>query len=72
MRAEIDSVLPGGGAPDYEAVRRLTRVRLCVAESLRLYPEPPILIRRALEEARRAGLPQGAAPARGACVAPTV
>ena len=25
-------------------------LRLCIAESLRMYPEPPLLIRRALEE----------------------
>ncbi len=60
VRAEIDEVLPGGGEPDYGALRRLTRVRLCVAESLRLYPEPPILIRRALEAVP---LPRGGAAA---------
>jgi cytochrome P450 len=49
VRAEVDAVLPNGIEPDYTALRKLTRVRLCVAESLRLYPEPPILIRRALE-----------------------
>ena len=60
VRAEIDAVLPRGEAPDYAALRRLTRVRLCVAESLRLYPEPPILIRRALE---KVPLPRGGASA---------
>merc|ERR1719491_2202018 len=29
---------------------KLELVRLCVAESLRMYPEPPLLIRRAIEE----------------------
>ena len=60
VRAEIDAVLPAGEAPDYAALRRLTRVRLCVAESLRLYPEPPIMIRRALEKVE---LPRGGAAA---------
>ena len=60
VRAEVDAVLPRGEEPDYAALRSLTRVRLCVAESLRLYPEPPILIRRALEAVR---LPRGGAAA---------
>lgn len=58
VREEVDAVLPLGTAATYESVRRLTRTRLCVAESLRMYPEPPILIRRALEEVV---LPQGGA-----------
>ena len=65
VRAELDEVLgtPATGGPrvpGYEEVRRLTRTRLCVAESLRLYPEPPLLIRRALEKVE---LPQGGAAA---------
>ncbi len=60
VRAEIDDVLPAGKQPAYEDLRRLTRTRLCVAESLRLYPEPPLLIRRALEQVK---LPQGGAAA---------
>lgn len=36
--------------PNYEDLRRLLRTRLTVAESLRLYPQPPVLLRRALEE----------------------
>ena len=60
VRAELDAVLPAGCPPDYEQLRRLTRTRLCVAESLRLYPEPPLLIRRALEAVK---LPRGGAAA---------
>ena len=65
VRAELDEVLgtPASGGPrvpGYEEVRRLTRTRLCVAESLRLYPEPPLLIRRALDKVE---LPQGGAAA---------
>lgn len=43
-------MLPDGRQPNYEDVRRLTRTRLVVAESLRMYPQPPVLLRRALEE----------------------
>lgn len=32
----------------YEDMLKLPLIRLCLAETLRLYPEPPILIRRAL------------------------
>lgn len=60
LRAELDEVLPGGRAPVYGDVPRLLRTRLAVAESLRLYPQPPILIRRALEEVQ---LPRGGARA---------
>jgi cytochrome P450 family 97 subfamily B polypeptide 3 len=49
VRNEIDEVLQGR-EPTYEDMTKLTLVRLCLAETLRLYPEPPILIRRALED----------------------
>ncbi|KAG6544907.1 hypothetical protein Mapa_013598 [Marchantia paleacea] len=45
---EIDSVL-GGRKPTYEDLKKLQYVRLIVAESLRLYPQPPLLIRRSLK-----------------------
>ena len=44
-------------APSYEDIAKLESVRLCIAEALRLYPEPPILIRRCLEDVK---LPKGA------------
>jgi cytochrome P450 family 97 subfamily B polypeptide 3 len=31
-------------------IKQMQFVRLIVAESLRMYPEPPLLIRRALED----------------------
>jgi len=46
-RAEVDAVLGDSPAPStaqYAALRYLTR---CVSESMRLYPHPPVLLRRA-------------------------
>ena len=40
----------GDRAPSMDDLEKLELVRLCVAESLRMYPEPPLLIRRALDE----------------------
>jgi len=50
VQAEIDEAMDGKDAPTYEDIQRMELVRLCFAESLRMYPEPPLLIRRALEE----------------------
>lgn len=47
---EIDEVMGDKPYPDYEDLKKMELVRLCFAESLRMYPEPPLLIRRALEE----------------------
>ncbi|XVF81658.1 hypothetical protein PTKIN_Ptkin15bG0173000 [Pterospermum kingtungense] len=47
-QAEIDSVL-GQGRPTYESIKKLEYIRLIVVEALRLYPQPPLLIRRALK-----------------------
>jgi len=59
LRAELDAVMPPAGERvTYEHVKKLHFTRLCVAESLRLYPQPPLLIRRALETVE---LPQGTA-----------
>ena len=49
VRKEIDEVL-GDRNPTFDDIPRLQMVRLCLAESLRMYPEPPLLIRRALED----------------------
>jgi cytochrome P450 len=46
---EIDEVL-GGRAPTFDDIPKLQMIRLVIAESLRMYPEPPLLIRRALED----------------------
>ena len=52
--AEVDAVVSDpGGVPTVEEIRALERTRLCLAESMRLYPAPPILIRRALEDVTR-------------------
>jgi len=48
MQEEIDRVLQGR-APTYDDMSSLEQVRFVITETLRLYPEPPILIRRALE-----------------------
>ncbi|QDZ19103.1 cytochrome P450 [Chloropicon primus] len=45
--SEIDRVL-GDRTPTFEDIREMKQVRMVIAESLRLYPQPPILIRRAL------------------------
>ena len=59
--AEIDEVMgpvtDAPSVPDYEQIQNMETVRLCLAEALRLYPEPPILIRRCLEDVP---LPSGA------------
>uniref|UniRef100_I2CNY8 Cytochrome P450 enzyme n=1 Tax=Nannochloropsis gaditana (strain CCMP526) TaxID=1093141 RepID=I2CNY8_NANGC len=55
VRDEVDRVL-GDGTPTYDDVKNLLHTRLALVEALRLYPEPPILIRRALEED---SLPEG-------------
>ncbi|KAK7824169.1 cytochrome p450 97b2, partial [Quercus suber] len=54
-QAEIDSVL-GQGRPTFELVKKLEYIRLIVVEVLRLYPQPPLLIRRSL---RSDALPGG-------------
>lgn len=47
VQEEIDTVLQGR-SPQYDDMIKLSLVRLCLAETLRMYPEPPLLIRRAL------------------------
>jgi cytochrome P450 len=55
VRAEIDSVL-GDRTPTYDDIKEMQYLRLVVAETLRLYPEPPLLIRRCRTENK---LPKG-------------
>ncbi|PON39836.1 Cytochrome P450, E-class, group I [Parasponia andersonii] len=45
---EIDSVL-GQDEPSFESIKKLEYIRLTVVEALRLYPQPPLLIRRSLK-----------------------
>nr|GMD34501.1 cytochrome P450 97B2, chloroplastic isoform X2 [Ipomoea batatas] len=47
-QAEIDAVL-GQGRPTFESLKKLEYLRLIVVESLRLFPQPPLLIRRSLK-----------------------
>jgi len=55
-REEIDEVV-GDRTPTLDDIKQLKYLRLVVAETLRLYPEPPLLIRRNREDDI---LPQGA------------
>jgi cytochrome P450 len=49
LQEEIDRVV-GDRAPGIDDIKNLPYLRASVAESLRLYPQPPILIRRALSD----------------------
>eukprot|EP00291_Cryptomonas_curvata_P020761 CAMPEP_0172165816 /NCGR_PEP_ID=MMETSP1050-20130122/8625_1 /TAXON_ID=233186 /ORGANISM="Cryptomonas curvata, Strain CCAP979/52" /LENGTH=561 /DNA_ID=CAMNT_0012836335 /DNA_START=256 /DNA_END=1937 /DNA_ORIENTATION=- len=49
VQAELDRVLQGRD-PTVEDIKALDYLRLVLAEGLRLYPQPPILLRRCLEE----------------------
>eukprot|EP00271_Cylindrocystis_brebissonii_P005535 TRINITY_DN1761_c0_g1_i3.p1 TRINITY_DN1761_c0_g1~~TRINITY_DN1761_c0_g1_i3.p1 ORF type:complete len:251 (+),score=48.02 TRINITY_DN1761_c0_g1_i3:157-909(+) len=61
-REEIDRVL-GDRQPGLEDIKKLQFVRLIVAETLRLFPQPPLLIRRSLGSDTLPGGQQG--PAEG-------
>jgi len=50
VQAEVRTVLQGKTRPDYDDIVAMKRLRYCLIEALRLYPEPPILIRRARTE----------------------
>lgn len=45
-KAEVDKVLQGR-LPSYEDTKELKFLMRCIMESLRLYPHPPVLLRRA-------------------------
>nr|GMD44504.1 carotene epsilon-monooxygenase, chloroplastic [Ipomoea batatas] len=45
---EVDKLL-GGRNPTYEDIKNLKFLTRCIIESLRLYPHPPVLLRRAQE-----------------------
>jgi len=46
---EVDAVI-ADRTPGIDDIKALTYTRMCLGESLRLYPQPPLLIRRALGE----------------------
>jgi hypothetical protein len=48
-QAEVDRVLKGKAQPSYADVRAMPYTMRCIMESMRLYPHPPVLIRRAGE-----------------------
>jgi len=47
VQDEVRTVLNGKVKPDYDDIVAMKKLRLSLIEALRLYPEPPILIRRA-------------------------
>lgn len=47
IQAEVRTVLKDKDRPDYDDVLAMKKLRYALIESLRLYPEPPLLIRRA-------------------------
>ncbi|KAJ8611038.1 hypothetical protein CTAYLR_007067 [Chrysophaeum taylorii] len=49
VREEVDEACGDSIPSSLADVESLQLVRLCVAESLRMYPQPPLLIRRALD-----------------------
>lgn len=56
IQREVRSVLTGKESPDYDDIVAMKKLRFALIEGLRLYPEPPVLIRRARTEDT---LPQG-------------
>jgi cytochrome P450 len=52
VEKEIDDVLGDNTSPDIDDVKNMPCVRYCIAEALRLYPAPPLLIRRSLKKDR--------------------
>ncbi len=47
VQAEIDAVLQDRAMPNFTDYTNLRYVTRCVCESMRLYPHPPVLLRRA-------------------------
>ncbi|KAM0823337.1 hypothetical protein ACQ4PT_023590 [Festuca glaucescens] len=58
-QAEIDAVL-NDGAITADKLKKLEYIRLIIVESLRLYPQPPLLIRRSLRPDKLPGGYNGA------------
>ncbi|RLN07599.1 cytochrome P450 97B2, chloroplastic [Panicum miliaceum] len=57
--AEVDSVL-SNGAITVESLKKLEYIKLIILEALRLYPQPPLLIRRSLQPDKLPGGYNGA------------
>lgn len=56
LQAEVDAVL-GDRRPGLEEMAGLKYTRRVINEAMRLYPQPPVLIRRALEDDYLGGFP---------------
>ena len=65
LREEISAVIGSRTRLTYADVQEMGFLRNCLAESLRMYPQPPVLLRRALKDDV---LPQGFRIPRGADV----
>jgi cytochrome P450 len=50
VQSEVRTVLGTKDRPDYDDIEAMKKLRFCLIEALRLYPEPPVLIRRARTE----------------------
>jgi cytochrome P450 family 97 subfamily B polypeptide 3 len=50
VQHEVRTVLANKDRPDYDDIVAMKKLRYSLIESLRLYPEPPVLIRRARTE----------------------
>jgi cytochrome P450 len=50
IQAEVRTVLANKSRPDYDDLMAMRKLRFSLIEALRLYPEPPVLIRRARME----------------------
>ncbi len=50
VQAEVRTVMGDKDRPDYDDIVAMEKLRYCLIEALRLYPEPPVLIRRARVE----------------------
>lgn len=50
IQAEVRTVMGNKSRPDYDDIVAMKKMRYALIEALRLYPEPPVLIRRARQE----------------------
>jgi len=50
VQSEVRTIMNGKSRPDYDDLMEMKKLRFSLIEALRLYPEPPVLIRRARSE----------------------
>ena len=69
VQAEVRTVMGDKSRPEYDDLMAMKKLRYSLIEALRLYPEPPVLIRRARTEdelpSGGSGLPGGVKVLRG-------